>query len=50
MLHAGIALAVAAGVALGFVVGCVLLFAVMTNNKRRYLTIHLFIFLIIYFI
>ena len=33
----GVAVAVAAGVALGFVVGCVMLFAVMTNHKHRYI-------------
>ena len=31
----GIVLAVAAGVALGFIIGCIMLFAVMTNNKHR---------------
>jgi len=29
-------LAVAAGVALGFIVGCIMLFAVMTNTKHTY--------------
>ena len=31
----GITLAVSAGVALGFIVGCIMLFAVMTNTKHR---------------
>jgi len=31
----GVALAVAAGVALGFIVGCIMLFAVMSNTKHR---------------